>query len=357
MKIFALTLFLAIIILPGFSQNVVLNGEIIGLTEKKLLFTYRTETGMHLDTLQVKNGKFTWTKTLSGAQWAMLWLPDNAIPFFIEPGNINVKANIAVTDSLIVTGSKTEDSARVLYRVLDKLVAQRNIIDKKIDTAPDAEKPSLRVIGKEIDLELKRNQHAYLKTNPSSVISLNLANFIATNEDYEEGIIAFDYLSKEAKMTKQGLEIAEELAVKTKSRIGAIVPDFIQNDPSGNPIKFADFRGRYVYIDFWASWCIPCRNENPNVLKAYEKFKNKNFAIIGVSIDNDLNSWKKAIEDDKMPWTMVSDLKGSKNEIATYFGIRGVPSTLLIDPSGKIIAWNLNGNKLHHKLDELFSEQ
>ena len=357
MKILLSIIALTILSLPGFSQNVTMQGNIVGLTEKTLLFAYHTDTGFVIDTLQVDNGKFNWSKTLKGPQKAMLFLPYESVPLFIEPGNMIVNGNVATPDTLSVTGSKINDEAKAFYRTFNDLSSERDAILQKLDSSSDADRPALRRREAEINVEWKRRQHAYLKANPSHIISVNLVHQIVSRDGYDEGLKAFKYLNDDVKLSSQGKQISTDLDVMSKSRIGAIIPDFIQNDPDGNPIKFSDFRGKYVYVDFWASWCVPCRAENPNVLKAYEKHKDKNFTVIGVSVDSDLNSWKKAIQDDKMPWTMVSDLKGTKNEIAVYFGIRGVPSTLLIDPKGRIIAKDLVGNKLHHKLDELFSSK
>ena len=131
---------------------------------------------------------------------------------------------------------------------------------------------------------------------------------------------------------------------------------FTQNDVDGRPVHFADFRGKYVFVDFWASWCAPCRAENPNVLAAYNRYKDKNFTVIGVSLDDNEAKWKKAIQDDNLPWTQVSDLKGFKNEVSTYYGIRGIPTTLLVGPDGKIIAKDLRGEAIHEKLAQLLDK-
>src|SRR6185312_5922417 len=134
--------------------------------------------------------------------------------------------------------------------------------------------------------------------------------------------------------------------------IGAQMMNFSQADTTGKPVQFADFKGKYVLVDFWASWCGPCRAENPNVLKAYNKYKDKGFTVVGISLDEKGDKWKKAIRDDHMPWDELSDLKGWKNDVSEYFGIQGIPSNLLVDPSGKIVARDLRGEALDQKLGE-----
>ncbi len=135
--------------------------------------------------------------------------------------------------------------------------------------------------------------------------------------------------------------------------IGSTIKDFSQNDTTGKPVNISSLRGKYVLLDFWASWCRPCRMENPNVVAAYKKYHDKNFTVLGISLDQAKPAWLNAIQMDGLTWNHVSDLKGWNNEVAALFQVRSIPQNLLIDPNGKIIAKNLRGEVLESKLEEL----
>lgn len=132
-----------------------------------------------------------------------------------------------------------------------------------------------------------------------------------------------------------------------------IAKDFTQPDPTGKPVSLSQFKGKYVLVDFWASWCGPCRQDNPNVVKAYNEFKDKNFTILGVSLDQSKDAWLKAIQQDGLSWTQVSDLKFWNNEAATLYGVQAIPYNVLVDPTGKIIAENLHGEAIAQTLRKI----
>lgn len=136
---------------------------------------------------------------------------------------------------------------------------------------------------------------------------------------------------------------------------GAVAPDFTQNNTEGTPMKLSDLRGKVVLVDFWASWCGPCRRENPNVIKVYEKYKDQGFDVLGVSLDKKKDAWLKAIKKDELPWHQVSDLKGWKNEVAQLYSVSSIPHTLLLDKEGRILARNLRGEQLEEVLSEIFN--
>jgi peroxiredoxin len=193
----------------------------------------------------------------------------------------------------------------------------------------------------------------FIRSNPDSFVSLLLLQEYGIQAfSTEEMKALYNPLSDYLKNTDMGKMIGNQILSVQRTAIGSAAPDFTQNDPEGNPVKLSDFRGKYLLLDFWASWCGPCRRENPNVVKAYERYKDKNFEILGVSLDNPGNRerWLSAIQSDGLTWKQVSDLKGWKNSVAVLYNVLTIPQNFLLDPNGVIIAKNLRGEDLNRTL-------
>lgn len=186
--------------------------------------------------------------------------------------------------------------------------------------------------------------------------ALVIQDRIATYGTPEQLKKYYGILSPEIQKSFYGKKLKASIDLNDKTGIGSMAPAFSQNDVNGKVVKLSDFKGKYVLIDFWASWCGPCRKENPNVVMAYKKYHDKGFNVLGVSLDDKKNLWEKAIEKDGLTWTHVSDLKGWKNEVAVLYGVTLVPTNYLIGPDGKIIAKNLREEALQAKLKEIFSK-
>lgn len=195
----------------------------------------------------------------------------------------------------------------------------------------------------------------YVKANPDLYVSVDLMDMF-TQSAIQPKLVEpmYNALSKRMQNSEKVLAWKPRLDEAKLAVSGNVsAPDFTLNDTEGKAVQLASYRGSYVLVDFWASWCVPCRAENPNVLAAYEKYKDKNFQVLGVSLDEKKDLWLKAIAEDKLPWKQVCDFKASKSEVTQSYKISSIPANVLVDPNGKIVGKDLRGKDLHDRLAEL----
>jgi len=338
--------------------NFTIEGNIVDLKKPYVYLTI----GRKRDSIPVESGKFSYKGNVDEPLYCYLSYERSfGQGFFVENGIITVKGNANALSDVHISGGKIQQEWNILEQDRKALKEERRNLSRKFTIANNAlDIPTRTVVENQMDqVDAKINSigKAYIFNNPKSYVSLSeIRNLQYSNPEYIEYSTLYEKLDPSLKKTKIALEIESTLELLKRSAIGQEMKDFIQNDPSGSPISLSSFKGKYVLVDFWAAWCGPCREENPNVLKVYQQFSNMDFTVLGVSLDSNAEKWKKAIEDDKLPWIQVSDLKGWRNEVSVYFGIRGIPANFLLDPNGTIIAKNLMGADLENKLKELLGK-
>ncbi len=258
----------------------------------------------------------------------------NVALFYLD-GNINITFDNAGMASY--TGGGREEIAWLDY---EKMCVERS-----------------KALGSEFTEEsLIELVTCFVKKYPDHYVSVDLMD-LYTQSSIQPNIVEpmYNALSNRMQNSEKVLGWVEKLK-KAKLAVSGnqTAPEFTVNDAEGNPTSLSTYRGSYVLVDFWASWCVPCRAENPNVLAAYEKYKDKNFQVISISLDSNKGSWQKAVVDDKLPWKQLCDFKADQSEVVKLYEIYSVPANVLIDPNGKIIGKNLRGKALHDRLAELF---
>jgi len=208
-----------------------------------------------------------------------------------------------------------------------------------------------------LDSQMREINRQYVVENPNSPFAIfALQEYAGYDIDAAAIEPLFQSLPATVQQSPSGKALADKIALAKKTGIGMYAMDFTQNDTAGVPVKLSSFKGRYVLVDFWASWCGPCRAENPNVVQAFHKYKDKGFTVLGVSLDRpgQKEKWLKAIHDDQLTWTQVSDLNFWDNAVAKQYGIEAIPQNYLLDPSGKIVAKGVRGEELEKKLGEIY---
>jgi peroxiredoxin len=338
-----------------------ITGKIAGMDDGLLEFLYPVGDSSKTDTVQVKGGKFTYNTELSepiNMIFRIAGSRGEEVAFFADPGKMSINGFKDSMWTSKVTGGptqtqflKVDETIRAIMKPAEGLMAaygaaqESQNMNEVIRIQEDYQKLQ------DSAMRFARN---FVLTNKNSVLSAYYA-LVYLNQPGEEAFMqeVFENLTPAVQKSFFGEKLGEFVASVVKTNVGSEAPDFTQNDAKGNPVSLSSFRGKYVLVDFWASWCQPCRVENPNIVKAYNTFKSKGFDILGVSLDRDEAAWKKAIVDDKLTWTHVSDLKFWENEAAQLYGIRSIPASFLLDPEGKIIAKDLRGEALEAKLREV----
>ena len=276
--------------------------------------------------------------------------------FFLDKG----KTTIIGTDKLataVITGGKTQTEYLLLQSQLSDLnkkyadlleQATKAKAEKNEEAFKKIQDEARPVYAKQCDIK-----DAFVLKHPNSYVSLDLVFLISANIKMDRFGPLYRALSADVLKNTKGKQVIDRWQAAQKTASGKAF-DFTQPDVNGNTFTLSSLKGKYVLVDFWASWCSPCRAENPNLLKNYLQYKDKNFEMVSISLDENKAAWLNAVKQDKLPWIQVSDLKGFKNAIAIECDINAIPQNILVDPKGIIIGKNLRGMDLDKKLASIF---
>jgi peroxiredoxin len=350
-----------------------ITGTLNNITDpiKKVILSYRSNGQRKVDSVEVKNGQYSFTGSVTEPTRASLqakYAPAadgkpkmlngrrDVASFFIEPSKIKVTSTDSFSN-VKISGSAAQKAYDGLEASLKPANEKMSAFMKKYSAATSEEKKTLEPEYEVIDKEIKQVYKEYAVKNRKSPVALYaITQYAGYDINAAEVEPLFNALPAATKARPSAVEFADRLAIAKKLVIGQPAMDFTQTDTAGNPVALSSLRGKVLLVDFWASWCGPCRRDNPNVVRVFNQYKDKGFDVLGVSLDQPgaKEKWIKAIHDDKLTWTHVSDLKFWDNDVAKLYGVRAIPFNLLLDKNGNIIGRNLHGEELEKKLTEVF---
>lgn len=344
-----------------------IEGTITGLSDTVHTLYLRLSDGERLftvDSTSLREGRFVIESTLDYPQMVFLQVgrSNKIINLFAEGTVMEVRADIDELDQTTVRGSKTHSQLMEFQKMMEPYEKEYNdIVQQYRQASSDQDMARLAQLDVQYNALWERQEKAITDflsdKNDSFLTPYLIRRQLSYQLDGEELSRLIADIDPAVHVSGDYRYLAERARILERVAIGSKAPDFTLKDPYGNPVSLSSLEGQYVLIDFWASWCAPCRRENPNVVRIYNEFSSQGFEILGVSLDEDRDRWLAAIEEDNLGWRHVSDLRGWSSAAGRLYGVNSIPHTVLIDPEGVIVSKNLSGDALYEKLEALLADK
>lgn len=354
-----------VFLFSAFAQkSLTIKGKVDGFTEGKIYLNKLTSSSpIRIDSVDVKNGEFTFVYGITNADAYMVNFGNFRSGVVIFPENENLRLTVKLNNGILDNAEVNAGDIQNVYQEYSKSLKDERIemnklyMDYQAAKSSNNETESAR-LRNELNIKSdasEANEAKIQELNASNLFGIYLITKKVYAYDYEKLKSSLEKVNPVAQKSEIFKSLSTRLAKMERVKVGAIAPDFTLPTPEGKMLSLSQFRGKVVVVDCWASWCGPCRAENPNMVTLYNANKDKDFTILGVSLEkpNEKDKWLKAIADDKLTWNHVSDLKYWQSMICDLYMISAIPETILIDKEGKIVARGLRGDELKSKVAEL----
>lgn len=347
----------------GKTDQYKVSGTVEGVSEgQAVLQKIEAQGPAAIDTAEIVDGAFIFEGSVEFPELHLIYIDDNQVPvaFFLENANIKIDADVENMQDAEVTGSELNAKFKAFNDGVPSNDRAQGLQQEFMAARQSGDQEKMQELAEEYQGIMEDQQQYYrdfVMANTDNVVGAFLAMNMAASMELTELEELVASLKESNPEHPYVIEIEEMLEPMQKQKaaegaieIGKTAPAFTLADKDGNEVSLESFQGKYVFLDFWASWCSPCRQESPNMVKAYKEFGGENFEIVGVSLDKTAEPWLKAIEEDNMTWTLLHDPQG---DVANTYGVQSIPFTLLLDKEGVIVGKNLRGEQLQNKLKEL----